>query len=183
METADIVKRTPKPEKVEAVKDFRERVSRAKAIYLTDNKGLTVKDMTDLRRQCFEAKIDFLVVKNTFSRMVLKEHGYEDVLDKLVGPTAIAIGYDDGTVPARVLHKFASANEKLVIKGGIFEGRAISAKDVAAIKDLPTREQALSMIVTALNAPVQNFHNVITAVLRDFVSVVDQIAEQKKTAA
>jgi large subunit ribosomal protein L10 len=175
------LKRTPRPEKVAKVEDLRERMNKAHGVYFTDNLGLTVEQMTNLRRQFYEAGVDFLVVKNTFTRMIVKEKGYDAILDKLVGPTAIAFGYDDGAAPARVLDKFTKTNEKLVVKGGIFEGRVVSAKDVKAIKDLPNREQALSMLIATIFAPVQEFHNVINAILRDFVSVVDQIAEAKKS--
>lgn len=182
METAT-EKRIPKPKKIESVKTIADKMSRARGIYLTEYKGLTVEEITDLRRQCYQAKVEYLVCKNTFARRVAKEQGMDGMMSKLVGPTAIAFGYDDPAAPARILFDFAAKNEKLVLKGGLFEGKPITPKDFEAIKNLPTREQALSLVVSAIFGPVQAFHNVITAVLRDFVSVIDQIAEQKKAAA
>lgn len=177
-------KRAPKPRKVEAVADLTNKVGRARGMYFTEYKGLTVEEITDLRRACHQNRVDYLVCKNTFARMVMKAKGFDDQsLKSLVGPTAIAFGYDDPAAPAKVLSDFAAKNEKLVLKGGIFEGKPISAKDIAAIKDLPSREQALALVVGVLFGPVQSFYNVINAVLRDFVSVIDQIAEKKKAAA
>lgn len=183
METATEKKRTPKPAKIEATRELTEKVERARGIYFTDFKGLTVAEITDLRRQCYQHRVDYLVCKNTFARRVLKAHGFESALPHLIGPTAIAFSYADPATPAKVLFDFAAKNEKLVLKGGVFEGKAISAKDIQAIKDLPSREVALAMLFAALFGPVQGFHGVLTAVLRDVVSVIDQIGEQKQAAA
>ncbi|MFZ5433390.1 MAG: 50S ribosomal protein L10 [Calditrichota bacterium] len=181
MET-EIIKREPKPKKIETVQMLNEKVARARGIYFTDYRGLTVSEITALRRQCHESNVEYLVCKNTFSRMVLRKHGYDAALPHLDGPTAIAFGYDDPVVPAKILSDFASKNEKLVIKGGIFEGKAIGDKDIKTIKELPSREVALAMLIGAVFGPVQGFHNVVSGVLRDFVSVIDQIIEKKKAA-
>lgn len=180
MSLADLQNRTIRPEKTAIVAEFREKMSRASGIYLTDNLGLSVEKMTELRRECFKNNVDFMVIKNTFSRMVLKEKGFEEIIQHLEGPTAIAIGYDDGATPARILDKFMATNDRLVVKGVIFDGKVLPASELAAIKDLPTREQALSQLIGAIYGPVQGFYNVINAVLRDFVSVIDQIAVKKE---
>jgi large subunit ribosomal protein L10 len=176
-------KRAPKTKKVEAVSRLAERVQRARGIFFTDFRGLTVAEVTELRRECHRNHVDYLVCKNTFARRVLAEHGYAEALQHLQGPTALAFGYDDPVTAAKILHDFASKNEKLVLKGGVFEGKAVSAKDIQAIKNLPNRATALSMLVAAVFGPVQGFYNVTNAVLRDFVSVMDRIIEKKKAAA
>jgi large subunit ribosomal protein L10 len=181
MET-ETTKRPPNQKKIDTVKELAEKVSKARGIYFTEYKGLTVAEITDLRRQCYQAGVEYLVCKNTFSRKVMTEQGYGDALKHLDGPVGLVFGYKDPAAPAKILHDFAAKNEKLVLKGGIFEGQAITPKDIAAIKDLPSREVALSMLVGAIYGPVQGFYNVVSAVLRDFVSVVDQIAEKKKAA-
>lgn len=182
METAT-QKRAPKPAKIAAVSELTEKVARARGIYVAAYKGLTVAEITDLRRQFYQQRVDFLVCKNTFARRVFGDHGYDGALPFLTGPTAIAFGYDDPAAPAKIIHEFSAKNEKLVFKGGVFEGRTITAKDIQAIKDLPSREVALAMLLGALFGPVQGFHGVLSAVLRDVVSVIDQIIEQKKAAA
>jgi large subunit ribosomal protein L10 len=175
-------KREPKPKKVEAVKLLSDKVDRARAIYFTEYRGMTVAEITQLRRKCYKSHVEYLVAKNTFARKVLKEHGYEDALKHLIGPTAMAFGYDDPAVAAKILYEFSNANNKLVLKGGVFEGKLISEKDIEAIKDLPSREQALSLLLAAINGPIQGFYNVVNGILRDFVSVIDQIAEKKQAA-
>jgi large subunit ribosomal protein L10 len=176
-------KKPPKPKKVEAVRDLTDRVQRARGIFFTDFKGLTVAEITELRRRCHQSHVDYLVCKNTFARRVLREQGHAEALKHLQGPTALAFGYDDPVAAAKILYEFASKNEKLILKGGVFEGKAVSAKDIQAIKNLPSRAAALSMLVAAVFGPVQGFYNVTAALLRDFVSVIDQIIEQKKAAA
>jgi len=175
-------KRPPKPKKVESLRDLNERAARARGIFFTNFKGLTVAEITDLRRQCHQKHVDYLVCKNTFARIAFRGKGYDEVLKHFQGPTALAFGYDDPAVAAKILHEFASKNEKLILKGGVFEGKAVSAKEIEAIKDLPTREAALAMVIAAVFGPVQGFYNVTSAVLRDFVSVIDQIIEKKKAA-
>ncbi len=176
-------KRTPKAKKVETVRALNDKVSRARGIFFTEFKGLTVAEMTDLRRQCYQNHVEYVVCKNTFTRRVMKEHGYDQAMPSFFGPTGLVFGFDDPTSAAKLLHEYSSKNEKLVLKGGIFEGKVVSKKDIEAIKDLPTREQALALLFATINAPVQSFYNVISAIIRDFVSVVDQIAEKKKAAA
>ncbi|MCC6477200.1 50S ribosomal protein L10 [bacterium] len=179
MSLAELQNRVIRPEKTAVVVELREKVSRASGIYLTDNLGLTVAEVTELRRECFQNQVDFMVVKNTFARRVLEEKGFHEIVKFLEGPTAIAIGYDDPATPARILDKFVSTHEKLKVKGLIFDGNVLPASELSAIKDLPTREQALSMLVGAIYGPVQGFYNVVNGILRDFVSVVDQIGQKK----
>jgi large subunit ribosomal protein L10 len=181
MET-ETTKRPSKPKKIETVRDLTDMVGRARGIYFTEYKGLTVAELTDLRRQCYQKKVEYLVCKNTFSRMVMKEKGYEEILPLLVGPVAMAFSFDDPSVPAKVLSDFAAKNEKLILKGGVFEGKTIRPQDIQAIKDLPSRDVALATLIAAIYGPVQGFYNVISAILRDLVSVIDQVIEQKKAA-
>ncbi|HEY3295990.1 MAG TPA: 50S ribosomal protein L10 [bacterium] len=173
-------KRPPKPKKIETVRELTDRVQRARGIYFTEYKGLTVAQITDLRRQCYQKHVEYLVCKNTFARMVMTEKGYGDILPLLVGPVGMAFAYEDPAVPAKILFDFAAKNEKLVLKGGMFEGKPIRPADIEIIKELPSRDVALSTLIAAIYGPVQGFYNVVNAVLRDFVSVIDQIAEQKK---
>jgi large subunit ribosomal protein L10 len=176
-------KRPPKPKKVETVAELTEKVSRARGIFFTEYKGLTVAEMTDLRRQCHQSRVDYVVCKNTFARMVLKDQGFDYALKHAVGPTGIVFGFDDPSVAAKILWDYAGKNEKLVLKGGIFEGKPISKNDIEAIKDLPSHEQAIALLLAVVQSPLQGFVNVLSAVLRDFVSVVDQIAQKKEPAA
>ena len=176
-------KRPPKPKKIETVRELTDKVGRARGIFFTEYKGLTVAEMTDLRRQCYQHHAEYMICKNTFTRMVMKDQGYDQALPQFVGPTGLVFGFDDPAAAAKLLHDYAAKNDKLVLKGGIFEGKVISKKEIEAIKDLPSREQALAMLFAAINGPDQGFYNVISAIIRDFVSVVDQIAEQKKASA
>jgi len=179
----ETVQRVPKPRKVQIISDLTDKIGRARGIYFTEYKGLTVAELTELRRLCRLKNVDYLVCKNTFSRRVFAEKGYQDALKHLDGPTALAFGYQDPAVPAKVLSDFAAKNEKLILKGGVFEGKSVTAKDIQAIKDLPSREVALAMLFGVIHAPVQGFYNVVAGMLRDLVSVIGQISEQKKAAA
>lgn len=172
----------PNPEKVEAVKKLAERFGKAKAIYLTDFTGLNVGLMTRLRREFHEVKAEYVIGKKTLTRLALKDAGYLELAEKLEGSVGLALGYDDPAEPSRIISKFAKDTEKLPVRGGIFEGRSIEAKDLDIIRKLPNRKEALTMIVQTVNGPVQCFVGVLAGVLRNFVGVIDAIIEKKKAA-
>ena len=182
METVRRGRAESHPSKVEAVKRLVERLKRAKAIYVTDFTGLNVELMRRLRREFRQAKAEYVVGKKTLTRMALKDAGYAQLVQVLEGSVGLALGYDDPADPARIIAKFAKETEKLPFRGGIFEGRRIRPEDLDAIRSLPTRKEALGMIVQAVNGPVQGFAAVLAGVLQNFLGVLDAIIEKKKAA-
>ena len=140
-----------RPDKAAKVAEFAEAFSSSAATVLTDYRGLTVKDLQNLRRSLGE-NATYAVAKNTLAAIAAKEAGIEGVEDTLVGPTAIAFISGDVATVAKGLRDFAKANPALVIKGGVMDGKFLDAQAVLKLADLESREVLLSKMAGALLA-------------------------------
>ena len=140
-----------RPDKAAKVAELAEGFSSSAATVLTDYRGLTVKDLQNLRRSLGE-NATYAVAKNTLAAIAAKEAGIEGVEDTLVGPTAIAFISGDVSTVAKSLRDFAKANPALVIKGGVMDGKFLDAQAVLKLADLESREVLLSKMAGALLA-------------------------------
>lgn len=139
------------------VEEIAEKFKAAASIVVVDYRGLTVGQVTELRKQLREAGVEFKVYKNTLSRRASEIAGLEGINEFLTGPNAIAFSNEDVVAPAKIINEFAKKNEALEIKAGIIEGTVASVEDVKALAELPSREGLLSMLLSVLQAPVRNF--------------------------
>ena len=174
--------KVPRPEKVAVVEEIKDRLSKAQGIILADYRGLTVAQATELRRKLREAGVEFKVLKNTLTAIAAKEVGYEGLISLLVGPTAIAFGYDDPVAPAKVLSEFAKPNPALELKGGLLEGKVLDVAGVKALADLPSREELLSQVLRGMQAPISGLVNVLQGTIRNLVYALDAVRKQKEAA-
>jgi len=151
-------------DKQAAVAEIVESFNDAAGAVLTEYRGLTVKELQDLRRSLGE-HANYAVVKNTLAKLAAKEAGIDGFYDLLTGPTAIAFINGDVVEAAKGLRDFAKANPTLVIKGGVLDGKALDPKEIAKLADLESREvlmgklagamlASLSQAVYLLNAPI-----------------------------
>ncbi len=166
--------------KEQLVAELHEKLQRASAAILTDFKGLTVAEITQLRDNLAEKGVEYKVVKNTLMRIAAKGTSAELVEPLLTGTNAVAITYDDPSVMAKVLRTFGKENEKFQIKGGVLGTKALSPEDVAALADLPSREELLAKLLGTLNAVPTGLVRVLSGVPRAFVGVLAAIEEEKK---
>ncbi|MGN7477649.1 50S ribosomal protein L10 [Solibacillus silvestris] len=139
------------------VQEIADKFSAAASVVVVDYRGLTVAQVTELRKQLREAGVEFKVYKNTLSRRAAETAGLEGINEFLTGPNAIAFSNEDVVAPAKIINEFAKKNEALEIKAGIIEGTVASVEDVKALAELPSREGLLSMLLSVLQAPVRNF--------------------------
>jgi large subunit ribosomal protein L10 len=153
-----------RPDKAAAVAELTETFRESAGAVLTEYRGLTVKQLQDLRRALGE-NANYAVVKNTLTQIAARDAGVEGFDDLLTGPTAIAFIDGDVVEAAKGLRDFAKANPSLVIKGGLFEGKTLDAAEIAKLADLESREvllgklagamlASLSQAVYLLNAPI-----------------------------
>jgi large subunit ribosomal protein L10 len=153
-----------RPDKAAAVAELTETFQESAGAVLTEYRGLTVKQLQDLRRALGE-NANYAVVKNTLTQIAARDAGVEGFDDLLTGPTAIAFVNGDMVEAAKGLRDFARANPSLVVKGGLFEGRTLDAAEIAKLADLESREvllgklagamlASLSQAVYLLNAPI-----------------------------
>ena len=131
---------------------------------VVDYRGLNVTQVTELRKQLRESDVDFQVLKNTLLRRATAVANLVELDDVLIGPTAVAFSEKDAVIPAQILNAFAKKNDALKLKGGVVEGKVITAEEVKALADLPSREGLLSMLLSVLQAPVRNFALAVKAV-------------------
>lgn len=145
-----------KEAKQSLVSEITTKLQGSKSTVVVDYRGLTVAEVTDLRKQLREAGVEFKVYKNTLTRRAAEEANVEGLNEFLTGPNAIAFSSEDVVAPAKVLNAFAKTHEKLEIKAGVIEGKITTAEDVKAIAELPSREGLLSMLLSVLQAPIRN---------------------------
>ena len=149
--------------KAAIVEEVVEKFEKASSVVL-DYRGLTVEEVTNLRKELREAGVEMRVIKNTYLKRAADKAGYEGLDDTFSGPTAVAFADEDVTAPARILSKFAEDHEALEIKGGMIEGKVVSLEEIHALAKLPNREGMLSMLLSVLQAPVRNFAYAVKAV-------------------
>ena len=132
------------------VKELAEKMKEAKLILLTDYRGIGVVDDTELRRDLRNVNATCNVIKNNITRRALKECGIEGLDDELVGPTAVIMSNEDYLEPAKAIYKFSKDNDYYKIKGGVIEGKVMTAEEIITLAKLPSRETLLSMLAGAL---------------------------------
>ncbi|PCF65677.1 50S ribosomal protein L10 [Staphylococcus intermedius] len=131
---------------------------------VVDYRGLTVAEVTELRKQLREANVQYKVYKNTMLRRAAEKAGIEGLDESLTGPTAVAFTTEDVVAPAKVIAGFAKEHEALEIKSGIMEGSVITADEVKTVGSLPSHEGLVSMLLSVLQAPMRNFAYAVKAV-------------------
>ncbi len=172
----------PSTRNIEQVASFREKLKDAQGVYLTDYSGLTVSEITDLRKRFRDAKIEYLVIKNTLSRIAFKEEGLEDLVPHLEGQNAIAIGYEEAVIPAKVISEFAKELKKPTIKSCVVDGELFVGKAAEATKNFPSQEEIRSMIVGAIAAPMSSLVGIFSNVMVDFLGVLEAYIQKRQEA-
>jgi large subunit ribosomal protein L10 len=172
----------PNAEKVTAVAEIVERFSNSSAAVITEYRGLSVKQVTQLRR-ALGRDTTYAVVKNTLTKRAAAEAGVSIDDSLLVGPTAIAFITGDPVDAAKGLRDFARTNPLLVIKGGVLEGRTLSAAEVARIADLESREVILAKLAGALKALPTRAAGLFQAPLSQLARLAAALEEKKSAGA
>jgi large subunit ribosomal protein L10 len=171
----------PNAEKAAAVSEIAERLTNSSAAVITEYRGLSVKQVTELRR-ALGRETTYAVVKNTLTRRAAEQAGVTIDEDLLVGPTAIAFVTGDPVEAAKGLRDFARTNPLLVIKGGVMEGRSLSAAEITRIADLESREVLLAKLAGAIKALPAKAAGLFQAPLTQ-MALLAKALEEKKPAA
>jgi large subunit ribosomal protein L10 len=169
----------PRAEKVAVVTEVRERLTQADAALLTEYRGLDVKAMAELRRALRAAGGDYKIYKNTLVRLGARDAGIDQLDALLTGPTAIAFVDGDAAAVAKALREYAKTNPNLVVKGGLLGQRLLTAGDIAALADLPSREAVLAQLAGALQAPIAQLAGLLAALPRNFAYGLKALIDQQ----
>ena len=141
-----------------------EKFELAASVVIVDYRGLTVEEVTNLRKQLREAGVEMKVIKNSILSRAAKKVGLDGLDEVFTGPTAVAFSNDDVVAPAKIIDEFAKDAKALEIKGGVIEGKVSSVEQITALAKLPNREGLLSMLLSVLQAPVRNVAYAVKAV-------------------
>ena len=137
-------------QKKEEVTKLANKMKEAKLVLLTDYRGINVEDVTELRAELRKSNSEYRVIKNNITRRALAENGIEGLEDLLEGPTAVVMNNDDYLETAKTIYNYSKANDFYKIKGGVIEGKVMSAEEIITLAKLPSRETLLSMLAGAL---------------------------------
>ena len=168
-------------QKQAVVAEVAKQIAGAKAIVMAENRGMAVADMTQLRAKARAAGVYFRVVKNTLVRRAVADTPFAALSDKMVGPLAYGIGPDPVAV-AKVLNDFAKGRDKFVIAGGAMPGHVMSAKEIAALATLPSREELISKLLGTMQAPVVKLVRTLNEVPSKFVRALAAVRDAKQAA-
>ena len=168
----------PRAEKVAVVNEVREKLSSAGAAVLTEYRGLNVAAISQLRRQLREAGGEYKIYKNTLVRFAARDLGLE-IEELLTGPTAIAFVDGDAAAVAKALRDYARTNPALVLKGGILGTKSLSADEVRALAELPSRDVLLSQLAGAFAAPLQQFAGLLQALPRNMAYGLKALLDER----
>ncbi len=171
----------PNAQKLEEVSRIKELFDGNKAYFVTDYQGLNVAEMTTLRKKLREQNIKFLIAKNTLVRVASEQAGVAGIQEHLNGPTAIAFTKDDAAVAAKILHDSFKERELPRMKVFVVEEEVFSGGDIQKLADLPTKDELLGMIASAVEAPVKNVAMLIDAFFQGLLGVIEALAEKKKS--
>lgn len=166
-------------QKEDALRDLTNVLSSMQSAVFTTVNGYTMEDADALRKKGNAEGIKITMAKKTLLVRALKEAGIEVDASQLAGSILTAIGTNDAIAPAKLLAEFSKDREAIMIAGGVFEGKQVSAADVMVLATLPSREQLYAKLVGSLNAPVSGFVNVLAGNMRQFLYALNAIQEAK----
>ena len=156
-----------------------ERFLRTTMVVATNYRGLSVAEITQLRRRLREAGVEYRVVKNTLARLAAERAVRPGIVQLLDGPTGLALGYGEGMEPAKALLEYArSSRTSLIIRGALVDGRVLSPAEVEVLATLPPREVLLAQVTGAVQAPLARLVGTLSAVLRQFMGVIQARIDQ-----
>jgi large subunit ribosomal protein L10 len=168
-------------QKQAVVAEVAKQVAGAQAIVMVENRGMPVAAMTQLRAKARASGVYFRVVKNTLVRRAVADTPFASLADKMVGPLAYGIGTDPVAL-AKVLNDFAKGNEKFVIAGGAMPGHVMSAKDIAALASLPSRDELIAKLLGTMQAPIVKLVRTMNEVPSKFVRTLAAVRDAKQAA-
>ncbi|MCL6644447.1 MAG: 50S ribosomal protein L10 [Dehalococcoidia bacterium] len=173
----------PTPRKVAMLAEVKDRMARASVAVSADYRGLTVAQITELRRALRPTGAEVKVVKNTLAAMAAKEAGRAEMAEIVKGPTAIIFGFEDPIGPVKVFTEhLRSKRLNIEVHGGWLEGRVLSRAEVESLATMPPKEQLIADVVSKLQSPLYQFSGLLQSTIRNFAGLIDARAKQLESA-
>jgi large subunit ribosomal protein L10 len=171
----------PRPEKVQAVAEIKEQIEGARAVYLTEFRGLTVSQLQTLRKALRETGADYKVVKMTLAKRATDDLGIDGISEYLVGPTALTFANNDAVATAKALKDASKENDKLVLKAGIMSGEILLPEQVSRLAEIEPREVLLAKIAGGAKAPLIKAAGLFAAFNRNAANMFSQLLDKKES--
>ena len=165
--------------KNDKVARIKEKIDKAQVAVVSEYTGLSVEEITKLRRELQKEGGDYMVTKNTLAKIAIKGTPYEVLAETLKGPIAIAFGFTDQVAPAKVLSKFIKDTKKGEIIAAAMDGQLMSAEEAKALANLPSREELYAKMLGCINSPASGIANSVNAVMSSLVRAVAAVRDQK----
>ncbi|HEV8659277.1 MAG TPA: 50S ribosomal protein L10 [Thermoanaerobaculia bacterium] len=166
-------------DKAQAISEFNETIGKATNAFLIDFKGITVPQVTELRKQVRETGSEYIVVKNTLALIAVKDSPLKTLEKQFSGMTAVAYNTTDAVALAKALTKFAKDVPTVQFKGAMLDGQIVPASEIQNIANLPSREEVVTKLLFILQSPIRGLVTVLNANIRNLAVVLDQIAKQQ----
>ncbi|MEW6418776.1 MAG: 50S ribosomal protein L10 [Nitrospirota bacterium] len=165
--------------KEQVITELKDRFDKAKAIIFTDYRGMTVAELSELRRSLRNGNFHYRVVKNTLAKIASLDTSVSVAQDSFKDPVGITISYDDPVLIVKKILEYSKSNEKLKVRSGIIEGRCCTADELKAVAALPPRKVLLSMLAGALQAPLSKLAGAINATLSSFAYAMNALRDKR----
>ena len=165
-----------KTEKIDAIKA---KIEKAQVAVITEYQGLTVEDITKLRREIQKNGGDYMVTKNTLAKIAVKGTEYEALAEKMTGPIALAFGFEDPVSPAKAVTKFIKEAKKGAIVGAVLEGKLMTEAETRALAELPSKEELYAKMLGSINSPASGIVGSINAVMAQLTRAMAAVRDQK----
>lgn len=165
-----------KKDKIESIK---EKISRAQVAIVTEYRGFSVEEITNLRRELQKENGDYMVTKNTLAKIAVKDTEYEVLTDTFKGPIALAFGFEDQVSPAKALSSFIKEVKKGEIIAAALDGKLLSADEAKALANLPSREEIYAKMLGCVNSPASGIANSVNGVITKLVRTMAAVRDTK----
>ncbi len=159
---------------------IKEKIDKAQVAIVSEYQGLSVEEITKLRREIQKDGGDYMVTKNTLAKIAIKGTPYEVLAETLKGPIAIAFGFNDQVAPAKALSKFIKDTKKGEIIAAAMDGKLLSAAEAKALANLPSKEELYAKMLGCINSPASGIANSVNAVMSSLVRAVAAVRDQKQ---
>jgi len=168
-----------KEKKGQVITDLRNEFDKAKAVIFTDYRGLTVAELSELRRLLRDKDIKYRVVKNTLAKIASQDTPVSSAKEIMKGPAGIAISQEDPVTTVKKILEYSKKNEKLRVTSGIIEGKLCAAEDIRAIAELPPREVQLSILAGVFQASISKCLAALNATINSFAYAIESLKQKK----
>ena len=169
--------------KQDKVSQIKENIDKAQVAIVTEYKGFSVEEITNLRRALQKEGGDYMVTKNTLAKLAVKDTPYEVLTEAFKGPIAIAFGFGDQVAPAKALSKFIKDTKKGEIIAAAMDGKLLSANEAKALATIPSKEEIYAKMLGCINSPATGIAGCVSGVMSALVRAIDAVAKQKQEQA